>query len=206
MALERAARTLRRLPNCTAALVRWRTTICPEPPVCRFTTTAPSVSSPAASLFPHHHRAWKLMLGDDDVMTCAWLWFKWRRLTRNQPHSLSSWYAGSSGKTVKTAGDGSGCRSCRKVISIPSKRLRGSTLDFLSGFTPSAFGFSEPPTRQWGYLSHSWHPDRYYHSGSEWTWEQWQLKGSSIFSRTIVIPDQWPRHRMQFRVNTQDIG
>ena len=206
MVLKRAARTLRRLPDCPAASVRWRTTTCPEPTVCRFTTTAPSVSSPAASLFLHHHRAWKLMLDDDDVMTCAWLWFKWRRLSRNQPHSLVLVRRVQWQDRVKTAGEGSGCRSCRKVVSIPSNRLRGSTPDFLSGFTPLAFGFSQPPTRQWDYLSHSWNPDRYYHSGSEWTWEQWQLKGSSTFPRTIVIPDQYPCHRMQFKVNTQDIN
>ena len=27
------------------------------------------------------------------------------------------------------------------------------------------------------YLSHRWDPNRYYHSRTEWTWEQWQGRG-----------------------------
>ena len=53
---------------------------------------------------------------------------------------------------VETTGDGDGCRSCRRVTSMPANRLRGPTPDFLSGFTPIAFASPEAPTRQWGYF------------------------------------------------------
>ena len=59
-------------------------------------------------------------------------------------------------RQVKTAGSGSGCRSCRKVTNMPCNRLRGSTPDLLLGFTPLAFFSPEISTRQWSYLTHSW--------------------------------------------------
>ena len=53
MLWRRAERSL--LPQ-----VQLRTTICPKPAVFRFTTTAFSVSSPAASPIPHRHRTGRL--------------------------------------------------------------------------------------------------------------------------------------------------
>ena len=55
--LNRAARSLRRLPNPTAASIQWRTTICSMSPVCGFAATATSDSTTTASPFPHRHRA-----------------------------------------------------------------------------------------------------------------------------------------------------
>ena len=38
-------------------------------------------------------------------------------------------------------------------------------------------------------LIHSWNPIRYYHFGSKWTWEQWELKGSSTFLKNPELPN-----------------
>lgn len=47
------------------------------------------------------------------------------------------------------------------------------------------------------YLIHSWDPDTYHHSGSELTWEQWQLRGGSTLSKA---PNQSAQYRIQFQV------
>lgn len=74
---------------------------------------------------------------------------------QDQPHSLVPVRQIQWQDKVKTAGGVPGCRGCRKVTRKPFNRLRGSTPDLLSGFTPLAFFSPEMSTRQWSYLTHT---------------------------------------------------
>ena len=75
--LNRAAQSLRWLPNSTAAPCQRRATIWPEPPMCRFAATAASV----ACLSPQD---WKTR------MTCAVTLIKVRKSCAfRRPHSLA---------------------------------------------------------------------------------------------------------------------
>lgn len=56
MVLNRAAQSLRGLPNLTAASVPVRNDHYPGPPVCRFESAAASVSTPATSTLAYRHR------------------------------------------------------------------------------------------------------------------------------------------------------
>ena len=90
---------------------------------------------------------------------------------------LSALLAGSDGKASQYGRCQCSSRSCRKVLQCLTIHLRGSTPDFLSGFTPIAFDQPRQNCKAAGdsfrYLTHSWDPYRCYHPGPGWTWEQW---------------------------------